>query len=332
MGREVGYDMTLSHTFPPAALGWLGSAFEEKSRVSPLGRLDPGDFVEEDKTDLVQAGVIDEEGQFTPAWYVAVKQLAEPDAFARIRLSSGPIRAERVVYFRGSERDTVSLTPTPDGLRIDYGAGIDSFLLEVAALTGDSSVVNSSFAAELDYGQALVLCALIDLHRLGVLRSWADEEDYTFSALPADEVLARALDPSPRPQALTGVMQSLKGRPEDLTPKQAEACLGSLAELDLLASSDGGYLPSDELKRLAGNLLIFQGMVHLDAGHVDENGRLEMLETLFVQGGLHDILRIDHGGGSLTLEAVSSAVLLGYIRAMLTTPPRPEEEESDQTA
>ena len=316
--------MTLTHTFSPAALGWLGSAFEEKSRVSPLGRLDPGDFVEADKADLVEAGVIDEEGQITPAWYVPLNRLAGTDAFSRVRLSSGPIRAERVAYFEGAGRDAVSLTVTPEGLRIDHGASIDSFLLEVAALTGESSVVNSEFEVELGYEDALVLSAFIDLHRLAVLRSCADEEDYTFPALSADAIIARAQATGSRPQALTGIIRSLKGRPEDPSPEQAVSCLDSLVQRDVLSQDDGGYLASDDLKRLAGNLLIFQGMIHLDAGRTDDEGRLEMLETLFIQAGLHDILRVDPGGGSVTMESVSSAVLLGYVRTMLTTPPLTE--------
>ena len=202
----------------------------------------------------------------------------------------------------------------------------------MAALTGDNNVVNSEFEVELDYEEALVLSAFIDLHRLAVLRSCANEEDYTFPALSADAIIARVQATGSRPQALTGIIRSIKGPPEDPSPEQAAVCLESLVQRDILSQDNGGYLPGDELKRLAGNLLIFQGMIHLDAGRTDDEGRLEMLETLFIQAGLHDILRVDPGGGSVTMEAVSSAVLLGYVRTMLTTPPLTEGVGTVETA
>ena len=141
---------------------------------------------------------------------------------------------------------------------VDYGASIDSFLLEVAALTGDNNVVNSEFEVELDYEEALVLSAFIDLHRLAVLRSCADEEDYAFPPLSADAIITQVQATGSSPQALTGIIRSVKGRPEDPSPDQAAACLEFLVQRGVLSEDEGGYLPGDDLERLAGNLLIFQ--------------------------------------------------------------------------
>lgn len=94
----------------------------------------------------------------------------------------------------------------------------------------------------------------------------------------------------------------------------------SLEERGLLSAFDDGYEINDEVRQVAGNMLLFTLPIPVDCVRV-EDGRCQMFEVVSGQAGIHDILVVDAGGGSVTLKAVSTAILLRYLEVMMTEAP-----------
>ena len=61
--------------------------------------------------------------------------------------------------------------------------------------------------------------------------------------------------------------------------------------------------------------------MHVQTGAEGPDGRIRTAECVFMQAGLNDIVCIDGGGGKVSIETVSGAMLREYARRFLTTPP-----------
>jgi hypothetical protein len=69
--------MNIRFKIKPEAVTWLGSAFENKSRISPLDSVRVPGFQEEDKKSLIDQGIIDETGALTRRHTSFFKRLAK---------------------------------------------------------------------------------------------------------------------------------------------------------------------------------------------------------------------------------------------------------------
>ncbi len=315
--------MNLTGTFSPQALGWLGEAFEDCSTVSPFSRLTADGFTEEEKNDLLEVGVVDNEDNITSAWSVALTCLARPHSFVRLRFQTDILGSERVMYFGDEELDSISLTFTQDEkIRVEYLPDNEGFLAEIAQHTGNSTLLNSNFDCRIGFHEALLLLAAVDLNRLQILRCIADEVQPSFVTFTEDALYNAAFIDGEQPVRLTKILRAIRNRPEDLPREELGECLQSLCDRELFVTAEEGYELGDAGKRLAGNFLIIDQVVQIDCGSAGDEDDLSFAQALFLQAGLHDILMIDPGGGSVALETVSAAVLGDYLQTWVTEAPR----------
>lgn len=319
--------MELSHTFTPASLAWLGGAFGETSAISPFGALSADGFDREGMDALVEAGIIRAEGEVTPEWFTALDKLAGADAYTRIRFRSGALEANRAVYFRGDDPSPLSLTTTPDGFTLDYPPMNHVFLEEIGDFTGRSNVVNSDLAVDLDYASARALVAVIDRERRHVLDCLAREERPRAAVHSVEAIAGEIGAEGSSGQRLSTILLGLRDRPGDPTEQGLSASLDDLVARGLLAGEEGEYRTAGEAQQLAGHLLVLDGILHIDGGRITDGGSVEGMEAIFALGGLHDILMIDPGAGSITLQTLSGAQLHRILREFLAAPPRPRESD-----
>ncbi len=317
--------MELSHTFTPAALAWIGGAFETVSAISPFRTLQADDFGQEDMEVLQEAGVIQNGGEITPEWYTALQKLANPDAYTRVRFRSGPLQADRVVYFAADDPSPVSLTTTAGGLTFDYPPMNHAFLEDIADFTGRSHVVNSDLEADLDYASARVLVTLIDRDRRHVLGCLAREEEPRARRHSAEEIAEEIQGETGSGQRLASILQGLRDRPADPGAGAIAEYLENLVARDLIVGENGGYRTAGDAQRLAGHLLVVDGIVQIDGGSITGDQSIEGMEAIFVLGGLHDILMIDPGAGSVTVQTISGTQLHTILRGFLGERPTPRQ-------
>jgi hypothetical protein len=107
----------------PSALKWLGSAFEKKSRVSPLSTVSAEDFTQEGLDDLVKQGVVSEDKTMTPEAYALLDILAGAKKFASVQLSGGSGHINRVTYWNGD--NSVSLNSKGENFTLTPGNSVD---------------------------------------------------------------------------------------------------------------------------------------------------------------------------------------------------------------
>ena len=315
--------MTLSHTFSPRALGWLGGAFEDVSVVSPFSRFTDEAFTPEDKDRLVRVGVIDDEDQLSPDWLAALQSLADAQAFARMRLqSNNSMNAESIVYFGTQEHERVSISFVGEGMRVDYPPSTSDFLAEIVQYTGSSTMVNCDLECRLDYYEALLFVAAVDLNRLHQLRCLADEIERSYMTLDGEDLIEAAFSEGDRPQRITRILRAIPDRPGDIAPAEAREYLSSLCSTGLLQELDDGYQLSEVGRNLATSFAIVDQVMQIDCGWFTEDEEFSLAEAVFLQGGIHDILMVDPGAGQITLETFSGAMLEEYLDTLMSQVPR----------
>jgi hypothetical protein len=101
---------------------------------------------------------------------------------------------------------------------------------------------------------------------------------------------------------------------------QILTALGSLAEKGLTVPDGSAYRLSEESAYLARRMLIIDTSLVLTAGHLGPDGIVSVGGFTCLQAGVHDLLYLDATAGTVEIQAVSSAIILDYIRALMTDP------------
>lgn len=321
--------MAIGVFLSPAALGWLGSAMPEKTKVSPLGQFSAEGFSKSEKDELVAAGVIDKDSAVTAQFFPALDILAGADSYARLRLSGGPLVAEKVVYFKGKGGAAggaaagggahgVSLTNRAGGFVVECPADLESTLVGMAELLGTSALKNSMFSAELDYGSALALAALIDLYRRKGLTALASGQPFVAAPVAPGEVAQVIKDTADDPQWLVSVLKRMQTK-ADLDPAGLEKAFAALEKAGHVARREGGCELVGEAATFAGTFLVVETIAQFECGQLTAQGVVSA-ECLGLQAGVHDMLYVDGGGGKVTLEAVAPSNFIEYLGRLMATP------------
>ncbi|MCL5045820.1 MAG: hypothetical protein M1598_03330 [Actinobacteria bacterium] len=311
--------MALKMTLSPSALGWLGGAFEEKSRISPLSNFDAGGFTSEERHELIKQGVLDPEGKVAPGCYAAMEALARANSYSRLRFSGGLLLVEKIVYFNGATG--ISLENTPGGLVVEYPAHQENTLTSLSQFIGTSQIVNSELYAELDFEAALVLAAIVDMYRRDVLKACTEYIGFRGRPYTAGEIVAAVQKAPDNPQWIVSLLKKMKGVKKELDEQGVERALEVLGEKGCVLRRPGGCELVGEAAVLGGTFLIVEQVAQLECGRETPAGDITLAECVCLQSGLHDLLYIDGGGGRVTMEAISASMLLDYIRQFLTAPP-----------
>jgi len=323
--------MPIQVLLSPAALAWIGGAFENKTRVSPMSNLDPSGFSIEARDDLVARGVLDPGGNLNPACYAALKELAAATSYCRIRYSGGPALIEKTVYF--SPTVTVSIDNTPDGLLIECPARSEQALESLSQFVGTSRLVNSELSVELAYDEALLLATMIDMRRRDVLRAYAEGAPGFVPQAHSLDQIARAIESaSDDPRWLASIVKSMKPSTGTAAESGSDAAgletgqrlkqiLDNLVRAGLVVQGPGGFDLAGEPSVFASSFLIVEGILHVQTGAQGAGGEIQAAECVFVQAGMRDIVSTDGGGGTVSMETLSGALLQEYMRRFLSSPP-----------
>ncbi len=157
------------------ALGVLGTLVPgDKNVISPLRSSDSPRMTAPRESQLKKAGVLTGKGALFPEAEATLSLLAQPGAFAGIRISMGARIMEHTLFYGPKAGRGVVLSATSDGLEICDPVNVDELVDWLGQFTGNSFFTHMTYLAEFDILEGLALAAVIDLHRRNVMRSYAD--------------------------------------------------------------------------------------------------------------------------------------------------------------
>lgn len=307
--------MTIRFQLIPEAVTWIGSAFENKTAVSPLATLNVPGFSEGDKKELQEQEIIDTAGALTPKAYEFFNSLAEVDKFAGFRVSGAFGKIDKVAYFR---KNKVFWVDNAGGSYIFSDSQDTITMLTILnEITGISHLVNSALDVELDPTAALVFASLLDLTRQAALIGCAEK-----GSIPEGFAIGDIQEGC----KMTGgrwvgsYLRNLRLSGASLNEMNIETALAAMIETGIVAKTESGYTLIHEAYALAVNLLVIENAFHLRVGKLE--GEIQSGEAVVLQAGLHDILMIDSDGGKIGFTSISTNALHEYLIQMVTEAPK----------
>jgi hypothetical protein len=309
--------MTIRYQLKPEAVTWLGSAFEQKTIVSPLSSLQVAGFQEEDKKSLLEQEIIDAAGALIPKAYEFFNELAGVESFAGFRVSGAFGKIDKIAYFKGKR---VFWVDNAGGTYIFSEAKDSIDLLKILnEISGISHLVNASLDIELDSTAALIFASLADLTRQAALMTYAEKgaipEGFSVEAILEGCKLAGG-------RWLGSYLRNLRLPGSAVNLQNSAAALEAMIEAGIAARNDkGGYTLLREAYAMAVNLLIIEHAFHLRIGKMS-GGEILSGEALILQAGLHDVLMIDSDGQKIGFTSISTNAMHEYLLQMVTEAPQ----------
>ncbi|UWG98637.1 hypothetical protein LPY66_07570 [Dehalobacter sp. DCM] len=308
--------MSLRFHLKPEAVTWLGSAFDEKSIISPLYSVQAPGFAEQDKQGLMDQGIIDTAGALTPTAYEFFNGLAGAQSFAGFRVAGPFGKIDKVAYFNGDRVYWVD--NAGETLIVSDIKDTETILTILNEITGISHLVNASLDIELDPAAAQVFTALTDLTRQAALVACAGKGMIP-EGFSLDEILSALNYEETR--WFGSYLRRLRPDGVSVNPEIAAIALQALIDAGYISKNETGYSLVREAYAMAVNMLIIENVFHLRIGKVDNN-EIQSGEALFLQAGLHDALMIDSDGKKIGFTSVSTNAMIEYLISMMTTPPK----------
>lgn len=308
--------MNFSARLTPAAITWLGSAFETKAGISPLTTIQVPGFSESEKSQLREQGILDDKDAFTPDAYTVFSELSEPVGFGGFRIAGGFGLIDKMVYF--GKHFPVAVDNAGDALVITANqdpAGLRDVMNDIL---GSSRLMTSGLEISMGEKAARVFGALLDLGRRSAMGYYAGISPLkvTFSR---EEILQFATEQTD-PRWITGTLSRMPMEDRSLSTYELDEALNALeGALCVLLQGDEVELTGDA-SVLASNLLIIEQQIDCRVGAI-RDGKLFRSEAIFLQAGLMDILMIDSGSEGFSFSSVSPQQVIEYLTAIMTQRP-----------
>jgi hypothetical protein len=303
----------------PELLATLG-----KISGQALGPVSPLRYGTDTDTDagiarLAAIGICDTKGIIAADKKDAVTALASADAFTRVYLTTSRRVIEYIAYFAPGEKK-IGVTNDEGIQLITFPAPNDAMRELIRQTIGFSVYRSSSFSAQMNRAETLVLAAMIDLERKEMLRKFADGKT-------AERIAVSEKDVTEMLKITPGTIQWFSSAFVDLfsperipKPDEIAGIFRSLESKGLVTGLGKNYSLSDEGILLARNHLMPSMYLTLTSGKGQSSGKTNVAGFSCIISGIHDLLYIDYNADEIELQAVASAEIHDYITAFLTNP------------
>lgn len=300
----------------PEAITWLGSAFSEKTNISPLKTISRLGFSEEDKTALINQGVIDKDSAFTPLGYTIFDALAKAEAYASFRLSGPFGNIDKTAYF--NQDKTIILDNAGTELVISSSPDVENMAGIINEITGISRLVNAELNLKMGVKSALAFATLIDVTRKHAILQYAGVEDMPVGY--KESLLIEFLQNADGSRWLTAYIKSLHLPRVALGADELDAALSGIMEAGYAEKGDYGYRLIGEAYDFAVNFMSIENILHMRCGQ-EIDGKILTGEAMFLQSGLHDVIMLDVDAESIEFNTVSTFTMVEYLQAMMMKAP-----------
>ena len=308
---------TLSIVVPPDLFGRLGRGAAPAAAFSPFGENGGGALDADARGTLRRLSAVDGSGALAPRLTRACNVLATARAAVRLELTGGVGTIEYDQWFDPDGGPSVSLTPADDGIRLDDPAAGPAVVELVAQMLGGSRLQGAELEVELEATHALVLAALVDAHRLELLRTAAGCREIGPIAFDTTAIRSAVLEPGTGPQWLAAVLTDA----HQVNPPDAadiDAALGALVAAGHLDASGGSVALAHAARDLAERLPVVERVLRLTAGRERADGEIVRAGFTCVQAGALDLLTLERVDDVVRIATTSAATVVGHVTHFLT--------------
>lgn len=308
--------MNFSARLTPAAMTWLGSAFEEKTKISPLETVQVPGFSEADKAALRVQGVLDEKDAFLPDAYTVFNELAEPAGFGGFRIAGGFGLIDKMVYF--GKHFPIAVDNAGDALVITANQSPEGLREIMSDIIGSSRLMTSGLEVSMGEKAARIFGALLDLSRRSAMGYYAGISPLRVG-FTREEILQFATEETD-PRWITGALSRMPMEDRTLSTEELEESLKALEGALCVVYQENMVELTGEASVLAANLLVIEQQIDCRIGAL-RDGQLFRSDAVFLQAGLMDILMIDSGSEGFSFSSVSPQQVMEYLTAIMTQHP-----------
>ncbi len=236
-----------------------------------------------------------------------VERLMNPTRYVRLRLQTGPVLFDYVVYFPSDGGSPVCLSAKDEGFLVRDPAPIEDILYLVSQHLGRSDLKSSPLDVEVSPSASLTLLALTDLFRQEMLLAASKLAQQEVKPYTPEQIV-EAAGASDHSQRLVTAARHYLSTQDTLTGDQVHSALAELQEKSLVESGKDGWELVGDGRSLAGHFPLIGQFLRLDAWQLEEKQAAHGT-ILALQAGLHDNLYLDREEEQVILKAVSSNFL-----------------------
>ena len=300
-----------------AAVGRLVSG--PKTSISPLHHGGVTDLSEDQRQELAASGLLDARGNISDTVLPTLRALAEANSFTRVRLVAGDQLFEHHVYFSPDEPASIALTTVDEGVIVRQPAPIELVLESLRQHVGDSLTIICPVEAEMPVEQAIVLAAMIDLHRKAFMRAFAAGRPFEPAGCGLAAVATELAVPNDHVQRFVTLIRTVSAFSGDVPEEDVEAAVTALLAAGHVVAGDSEALAlSPTLSTLASRFITLDSFLTLQSGLMGPDGAISMLGILVIQGGVNDLLALDFQGGMVRFDSLSAAEVMRIVEHFLT--------------
>ena len=294
-----------------------------KNHILPsLGKLLPGEknllsplqlsFEQKATADEIQAtGLVDSEMEMKSEFKPVLQVLANPTSLVDLRISAGGQFQQFSLYYGDAGESPILLMNTFEDLLLEHPANTKGILDGLMNFSSDSLIASFDFQVALPNRQALVLAALIDLHRRTVARAFANLAKFNTQSVHAEEIADWIVNCPDDPQWITALIR----QPDDhaTTAAQLQADLNLLVRQGMCKASEQGYELSEPTSQVGNRLVLLDSFYTLDVARISSGGKVAVVSITALQAGVNDLLQIEFQGGEIQFVSLSPMAFLEQV-------------------
>lgn len=302
---------TISFTIEPDLLGGIGSLFPNAlSPISPLNYGGCRTLLPDEVSSLVEAGVLEDSKTIAGNIHSTLDALADSNAYARVQLIAWDELIEHVHYFSPHNGSAVSLTTRSEGVLIQDPAPMEQILEILRQNVGASFISGCGLEAELSVEGALVLAALIDMHRKRILAAFITGRKFKpLKYRPADVLaeLQRSID---SPDWLVATVRDISHWQAELEETDIANTMNNLVAAGHLKRVGEHFVLGEGALSVGKHLLVVDNIITLESCKLVDDQQIVSTGFICLQSGLHNLLLIEHNTGMIRFTSISPAALL----------------------
>lgn len=296
-------------------LTWLGKAFEDKTIISPFLLFQDSDFNEENISELIEKGIIDEENNLKAEFYPLLECLSKADKYVEIKFKRGPVEARKYILSAGE--NSLSAAYKDDMAYFIMPSNPQAMAEYLKDFMGGSKLSGCDVSLEADACEVFVFTAVCDLYRKDVFRAYAEEEVFVYRGASKDNLLEAMNNLRENSQKLAYHIFVLNKGFEIIDEAKLEEAINSLAEKGLIKEEDNKYYPAGEGLLFAGNFLIIENMLELVAGQLHED-KLYRSSFAMLQAGPLDLVYMEKSGDKIIMECMSALNAVNFVEDLMS--------------
>jgi hypothetical protein len=234
--------------------------------------------------------------------------LANPTSLVDLRFDSGGHLQQFSLYYGQPDTPPILLMNTSEGLLLEYPADTQAIVDGLIQFSSDSLVISFDIDATLPLGSALALAALVDLHRRGAARAFADLIPAGTISASLPEIQHWISDCPENPQWISALMP--QPGPDHAPAADLQSDLNYLIEHGICEAAGKGYALTGAALTLGNRMIFIDNLYSVDIARVDATGQVGFASLTTIQAGINDLLQISFLGDEVAFKSLSP---LGFI-------------------